>query len=126
MRILVHRFEGRTFLAADTGGLIKGQRIDVFMPSCERAIAFGAQHVRIDILPQRQPAAKKQPLSAPASVPALSRLLRGRHVTCLDAYTCPWYNIATMLGDSTRARPRLTRRRMDIFLRPAAFASRAY
>lgn len=38
------------FLAADTGGAIKGEKIDIFMPNRENALAFGRQSVEIRIV----------------------------------------------------------------------------
>ncbi|AOM84630.1 G5 and 3D domain-containing protein [Salisediminibacterium beveridgei] len=43
--------EGRgTFLAADTGGAIKGRKIDIFMPDRSNALSFGRQSVRVRVL----------------------------------------------------------------------------
>jgi 3D (Asp-Asp-Asp) domain-containing protein len=36
--------------AADTGGAIKGNRIDVFIPSEEAALKFGVKHLKVTIL----------------------------------------------------------------------------
>lgn len=38
-------------LAADTGGAIKGNRLDIFLESHAEAIAFGRQKRRVTILP---------------------------------------------------------------------------
>lgn len=37
-------------IAADTGGAIKGNRIDVYMPSESQAVQFGAQEITVKIL----------------------------------------------------------------------------
>lgn len=43
--------EGRgVFLAGDTGGAIKGRKIDIFMPDRSNALAFGRQSVRVRVL----------------------------------------------------------------------------
>jgi len=39
-----------TAIAADTGGAIKGNRIDVFIPDYRSAVAFGRKTVQVDIL----------------------------------------------------------------------------
>jgi len=38
------------YTVMDTGGEIKGRKIDIFVPDCARAQKFGEQHVRIRIL----------------------------------------------------------------------------
>ena len=43
------------YTVLDTGRTIKGREIDVFMPRCGAAKAFGRQHVRVKIL-ERPPA----------------------------------------------------------------------
>lgn len=117
LRILVRRFAGRTFIAADTGGLIKGRRLDIFMPSCKRAIVFGAQRVLIaEAPPKRQAATEYPPILTP--VPALSRLLRGRRVPCPPAH--PWYAMPMALGDAASLW------NGPLESRPIALATRAY
>lgn len=37
--------------AEDTGGKVKGNRIDVFMDSCREAVEFGVQHLHVLRLP---------------------------------------------------------------------------
>jgi 3D (Asp-Asp-Asp) domain-containing protein len=39
-----------TYLVADTGADINGRDLDIFMPSCARAKAFGKQTVNVQIL----------------------------------------------------------------------------
>ncbi|WLR46829.1 LysM peptidoglycan-binding domain-containing protein [Halobacillus litoralis] len=39
-----------TAIAGDTGGAINGNRIDIFMPSREDALAFGRQTVKVQVL----------------------------------------------------------------------------
>jgi 3D (Asp-Asp-Asp) domain-containing protein len=48
IRIRLSPFQELTFVAADTGGLIRGGRLDVFMPSCADAIRFGVHHLAIE------------------------------------------------------------------------------
>lgn len=43
-------FTGRIFVAADTGGLIRWRRVDVYMPICAEALKFGAQRVVVDVV----------------------------------------------------------------------------
>ncbi|SDO59309.1 3D domain-containing protein [Alkalicoccus daliensis] len=38
------------FLAADTGGAINGQKIDIFMPERENALSFGRQEVEVRVI----------------------------------------------------------------------------
>jgi len=40
-------------VAADTGGDIKGQRIDLYMESYEEAIQFGRRQVLVEVLKER-------------------------------------------------------------------------
>jgi 3D (Asp-Asp-Asp) domain-containing protein len=39
-----------TYVVADTGSAIAGRDLDIFMPSCNRAKAFGRKTVRVRIL----------------------------------------------------------------------------
>jgi 3D (Asp-Asp-Asp) domain-containing protein len=39
-----------TYLVADTGGVIKGRIIDIWVPSCGEAVAFGRRKVTVTIL----------------------------------------------------------------------------
>lgn len=41
--------DGAGYTASDTGGDIRGRRIDVWMQSCSRAIRFGRRLVRVII-----------------------------------------------------------------------------
>lgn len=41
---------GHEYIAQDTGGLIKGNRIDVFMDSEEECVNFGAQYIEVEVL----------------------------------------------------------------------------
>jgi 3D (Asp-Asp-Asp) domain-containing protein len=47
LRIPSHR---RTYEVLDTGSAIKGRRLDIFMPSCRAARAFGRRLVRAVIV----------------------------------------------------------------------------
>lgn len=52
----------------DTGGKIKGRRIDIYMPSTVEARRFGRQAVRIEVLRRNRPAGGKSTVQAvPAS-----------------------------------------------------------
>ena len=44
------------YLVADRGAAVKGRRIDVFIPKCERARRFGRQRVTVTILHLAVPA----------------------------------------------------------------------
>lgn len=37
-------------IAGDTGGAIKGNKIDVFIPSYDNAIAWGVKEVKIKVI----------------------------------------------------------------------------
>ncbi|MBW9234294.1 hypothetical protein JQK62_18890, partial [Leptospira santarosai] len=37
-------------VAGDTGGAIKGMKIDLFMPTTDQAFGFGRKQVRIKVL----------------------------------------------------------------------------
>jgi 3D (Asp-Asp-Asp) domain-containing protein len=39
-----------TYSVLDTGARIKGRRLDVFMPSCRRAVRFGRKLVHLNVL----------------------------------------------------------------------------
>ena len=38
---------GGTYLVSDTGGKIKGNRLDIWMPSCSEAKKFGRRKVQV-------------------------------------------------------------------------------
>lgn len=40
---------GKKYIAHDTGGAIKGNKIDILMATHEEALAFGVQHLEIKI-----------------------------------------------------------------------------
>lgn len=42
---------GHTYIAADTGGAIKGNRIDVYFDSHQDALVFGRQTVYLEVIP---------------------------------------------------------------------------
>jgi 3D (Asp-Asp-Asp) domain-containing protein len=48
-----------TYLVADTGGVIKGRIIDIWVPSCAEAIRFGRRKVTVTILGKGGKSAKK-------------------------------------------------------------------
>ncbi|MEX2262584.1 MAG: 3D domain-containing protein [Bryobacteraceae bacterium] len=51
-RIRIHnlgRYSGE-YLVGDTGGMIKGNRIDIFVESYDEAVQFGRQRVHVEIL----------------------------------------------------------------------------
>jgi 3D (Asp-Asp-Asp) domain-containing protein len=49
LRIVEGPFSG-VYTVMDTGAAIKGRRIDIFMPDCKRAEAFGEKRLRLRIL----------------------------------------------------------------------------
>ena len=50
IRILGDTRYAGTYLVTDTGSMVKGRHIDIFIPSIARAIRFGAKFVRVEIL----------------------------------------------------------------------------
>ena len=38
------------YTVLDTGGDVKGRKIDIFIPSCARAVKFGEQTVRVRVI----------------------------------------------------------------------------
>jgi len=52
IKILEGPFAG-DYLVADTGGKIKGNKIDIWMPSCTEAIKFGFQRLMLQIPDRR-------------------------------------------------------------------------
>lgn len=42
-----------TYLVADTGGLIKGKKIDIWIPSCSEAIRFGKRSIKV-VVPKKE------------------------------------------------------------------------
>lgn len=57
-----------TYLVADTGGVIKGRVIDIWVPSCAEAIRFGRRKVTVTILGKGGKSAKK--IAGKAKTPA--------------------------------------------------------
>ena len=49
------------YLVADTGGLIKGKRIDIWIPSSREAMRFGRRKVKLTVLSYPQRRARKSP-----------------------------------------------------------------
>jgi len=49
------------YLVADTGGLIKGKRIDIWIPSSREAMRFGRRKVKLTVLSYPQRRARKTP-----------------------------------------------------------------
>jgi 3D (Asp-Asp-Asp) domain-containing protein len=49
------------YLVADTGGLIKGKRIDIWIPSSREAMKFGRRKVKLTVLSYPQRRARKIP-----------------------------------------------------------------
>lgn len=39
-----------TYKVSDTGGLIKNNRLDIYMPSCAKAIKFGRKTVQVKVI----------------------------------------------------------------------------
>lgn len=50
LRIVEPRAFAGVYTVMDTGSAIKGRDLDIFMPSCARAVEFGRQSVRITVL----------------------------------------------------------------------------
>ena len=46
----VVRINGHDYIAQDTGGLIKGKRIDIFMDTESECNAFGVQYLEVDVI----------------------------------------------------------------------------
>lgn len=49
------------YLVADTGGMIKGKRIDIWIPSSREAMRFGRRKVKLTVLSYPQRRARKTP-----------------------------------------------------------------
>ncbi len=49
------------YLVADTGGLIRGKRIDIWIPSSREAMRFGRRKVKLTVLSYPQRRARKTP-----------------------------------------------------------------
>ena len=49
------------YLVADTGGLIKGRRIDIWIPSSREAMRFGRRKVKLTVLSYPQRRTRKSP-----------------------------------------------------------------
>jgi 3D (Asp-Asp-Asp) domain-containing protein len=47
LRIYPHR---RTYTVTDTGSGVKGRELDIYMPSCLKARAFGRRRIRVEIV----------------------------------------------------------------------------
>jgi 3D (Asp-Asp-Asp) domain-containing protein len=50
LRILEPRQFAGVYTVMDTGSAIKGRNLDIFMPSCARAVEFGRQFVHVSVL----------------------------------------------------------------------------
>jgi len=46
--------DGQRYLAADTGGMVKGLHVDIAVPTHEEAAAFGSQVAEVWIIPQEK------------------------------------------------------------------------
>lgn len=44
------RYNGNIYIAEDTGGMIVGNRIDIFMDSLSECNSFGRQNIQIEVL----------------------------------------------------------------------------
>lgn len=42
-----------TYVVADTGGAVKGRKLDIWVPSCSEAIKFGRRNVTVSVLGKR-------------------------------------------------------------------------
>jgi 3D (Asp-Asp-Asp) domain-containing protein len=70
---IVHIKAGRhtgTYLVADTGGLIKGRKVDIYFPTHREAIQFGRQKVMIRVV-SRAKIEKRNRAIAPAATKSL-------------------------------------------------------
>jgi 3D (Asp-Asp-Asp) domain-containing protein len=47
LRIYPHR---RTYTVTDTGSGVRGRQLDIYMPSCRNARAFGRRRIRVEIV----------------------------------------------------------------------------
>lgn len=47
LRVEAGRYSG-TYTVLDTGGAIKGKRLDLWLPSCREAIKFGRRKVKVN------------------------------------------------------------------------------
>jgi len=47
LRIYPHR---RTYTVTDTGSGVRGRQLDIYMPSCRDARAFGRRRIRVEIV----------------------------------------------------------------------------
>lgn len=71
-RLLVRRSDGscRVYTARDTGGAIRGKKVDILVRSHREAIAFGVQRVEVARIGKDQPtAADLQSAGCSASTP---------------------------------------------------------
>jgi 3D (Asp-Asp-Asp) domain-containing protein len=58
------RYSG-TYLVADTGGVIKGKILDIWVPSCGEAISWGRRSVTVTVLGRGGKAPKAKAVKAP-------------------------------------------------------------
>lgn len=42
------------YVVADTGGLVKGKKIDIWVPSCSEAIRFGKRNIKVKVSPKKE------------------------------------------------------------------------
>lgn len=85
VRVEAGSFSGE-YLVADTGGAVKGRRIDIWTPSTREALQFGRRAVKLTVLSLGGKRAK--PASASVAKPA-SESVRPRRVNTLTPPTSP-------------------------------------
>lgn len=85
VRVEAGSFSGE-YLVADTGGAVKGRRIDIWTPSTREALQFGRRAVKLTVLSFGGKRAK--PASASVAKPA-SESVRPRRVNDLTPTTSP-------------------------------------
>jgi len=66
------------YLVADTGGVIKGRKIDIWTPSTREALQFGRRNVKLTVLsvPVNRPktrATRARMVTPPAAIPTTAK-----------------------------------------------------
>jgi 3D (Asp-Asp-Asp) domain-containing protein len=63
------RYSG-TYLVADTGGVIKGKILDIWVPSCGEAVSWGRRSITVSVLGRggKEPKAKTDKVAKPAKI----------------------------------------------------------
>jgi 3D (Asp-Asp-Asp) domain-containing protein len=74
--LMQRRFRTITFYAGDTGRLIKGKRIDLWMPSCANALRWGRRTVRVEVLHTTARASEKRAIARSGYTPPAQHVAR--------------------------------------------------